>query len=138
MERLHRTAIRSASAPRPIGAYSQAMQVKAGSLVFVAGQVALNASGNLVGNGDVEAQTRQVFQNICQVLSSTGASFSQVVEFTTYLVGRSSIQPFLNARAALFPVLFPNGDYPPNTLLIVAGLVREEFLVEIKAIAALP
>jgi enamine deaminase RidA (YjgF/YER057c/UK114 family) len=135
MERLQRRAI---NYPKPLGAYSQAMQVTAGTLVFVAGQVAIDASGNLVGRGDVEAQTRQVFQNIGQVLSSTGASFGQVVEFTTYLVGRASIQPFLNARAALFPVLFPNGDYPPNTLLIIDGLVREEFLVEIKAIAALP
>jgi len=53
-------------------------------------------------------------------------------------VGRSSIQPFLDARTQLFPSLFPDGDYPPNTLLIIDGLVQEELLVEIKAVAALP
>ena len=61
-----------------------------------------------------------------------------MVEFTTYLVGRESVPPFLEARAALFSTLFPDGDYPPNTLLVVDGLVREDFLVEIKAVAALP
>jgi enamine deaminase RidA (YjgF/YER057c/UK114 family) len=106
--------------------------------VFVAGQVAVDASGNLVGKDDVMAQTRQVFKNIGQVLANAGASFTNVVQFTTYLVGREAIQPFIQARAQINPVLFPNGDYPPNTLLIVAGLVREEFMVEIQAIAALP
>lgn len=70
--------------------------------------------------------------------AAAGANLRNVVEFTTYLVGMDSIQPFLSARAALFPSLFPDADYPPNTLLIVDGLVQEEFLVEIKAVAALP
>ncbi len=60
------------------------------------------------------------------------------MEFTTYVVGRDSIQSFLDARAELFPGLYPEGDFPPNTLLVISGLVREEFLVEIKALAALP
>ena len=87
---------------------------------------------------DVVAQTRQVFQNLGHVLVGAGATFSNVVEFTTYLVGRSSIQPFIDARTELFPGLYPGGDYPPNTLLVIAGLVQEEFLVEIKAVATLP
>jgi enamine deaminase RidA (YjgF/YER057c/UK114 family) len=115
-----------------------AARVKAGSLLFVAGQVPLDTAGNLVGGGDAAAQTRQVFKNLGQVLEGAGASFSDVVEFTTYLVGRESVQPFIQARTELFPQIFPNADYPANTLLVVAGLVREEFLVEIKAVAALP
>ncbi len=137
MSQLQRTIINSSEAPQPLGAYSQGVRVKSGELLFVAGQVALDAAGNLIGGGDVEIQTRQVFHNLSQVLSRSGANLRNVVEFTTYLVGRDSIQPFLNARAALFPSLFPDGDYPPNTLLVVSGLVREEFLVEIKAVAAL-
>lgn len=135
MEQLERRVIRS---PKPLGAYSQAMHVKAGKLVFVAGQVALDANGNLVGKGDVMAQTRQVFDNIGHVLANAGASFSNVVQFTTYLVGREAIPPFIQTRTQIFPGLFPDSDYPPNTLLLVDGLVREEFLVEIQAIAALP
>ncbi len=138
MSQLQRRIINSSDAPQPLGAYSQGLRVKAGELVYVAGQVALDSSGNLVGAGDVAMQTHQVFHNLSQVLSRSGANLRNVVEFTTYLVGRDSIQPFLNARAALFPSLFPDGDYPPNTLLVVNGLVREEFLVEIKAVAALP
>lgn len=138
MPQLQRTIVNPPGAPRPIGAYSNAVRVKAGELLFIAGQVALDASGGLVGKGDVRAQTRQAFENIGHALASVGASFSNVVEFTTFLVGRESIQPFMQARNELFPRYFPGGDYPPNTLLIISGLVREEFLVEIKAVAALP
>jgi enamine deaminase RidA (YjgF/YER057c/UK114 family) len=115
-----------------------AARVKAGSFLFVAGQVPVDDAGNLVGAGDAAAQTRQVFQNLGQVLESAGASFNDVVEFTTYVAGSDSVQPFIQARTEIFPRIFPNADYPPNTLLVVAGLVREEFLVEIKAVAALP
>jgi enamine deaminase RidA (YjgF/YER057c/UK114 family) len=138
MDKLQRIVFNPAVAPKPLGAYSHAAKVTPGSLLYVAGQVGVDSSGDLVGEGDVGAQTRQVFQNIGHVLAGAGASFSDVVEFTTYLVGRESISPFIDARSELFPGLFPTGDYPPNTLLIISGLVREEFLVEIKAVAALP
>ena len=138
MARVQRKVLNPPSAPQPIGAYSLAMEVSAGRLLFVAGQVGLNASGDLVGRGDVAAQTQQTFQNIGEILSGAGATFNSVVEFTTYLVGRESIQPFIEARNEIYPELFPNGDYPTNTLLVVDGLVKEEFLVEVKAVAALP
>ena len=134
---VQRSVVNTSDAPQPIGAYSQAIRTRAGELLFVAGQVALDADGRLVGEGDVAAQTRQVFDNIGSVLAGAGASFTDVVEFTTYLVGRATIQPFLAARSEVFPAVFPDDDYPANTLLIVEGLVRDEFLVEVKAIAAL-
>ena len=137
MPDLQKTTLNPPNAPKPLGAYSHAVKVSPGSLVYIAGQVGVNANGNLVGP-DVEAQTRQVFQNLGHVLAGAGATFANVVAFTTYLVGRSSIQPFLDTRTQLFPSLFPDGDYPPNTLLIIDGLVQEELLVEIKAVAALP
>ena len=137
MPDLQKTTLNPPNAPKPLGAYSHAVKVSPGSLVYIAGQVGVIAKGNLAGP-DVEAQTRQVFQNLGHVLDGAGATFANVVAFTTYLVGRSSIQPFLNARTQLFPSLFPDGDYPPNTLLIIDGLVQEELLVEIKAVAALP
>ncbi len=137
MTQLQRRAINPGIAPRPLGAYSQAMEVRPGRLLYIAGQVGLDANGNLPGPGDAAAQTRQAFENLGQVLTGSGATFSNVVEFTTYLVGRESIQPFIDARSQLFPGLFPDGQYPPNTLLLVAGLVRAELLVEIKAVAVL-
>lgn len=138
MADLQREAVTSNKAPAPLGAYSVGMTVNAGRLVYVAGQVGVDISGNLVGPGDAAAQTRQVLQNIGGVLEAAGAGFSNVVEFTTYVVGRSSVQGFIDGRNQVFPDIFPDGDYPPNTLLVVDGLVREEFLVEIKAVAALP
>ena len=71
-------------------------------------------------------------------MEGIGASFSDVLEFTSYLVGREAVQPFIAARSEIFPTLFPNGDYPANTLLVISGLVREDLLVEVKAVAALP
>ncbi len=137
MPNLGRSIVNTVQAPQPIGAYSQAVRVKAGELVFLAGQVGIDADGNLAGE-DVAAQTRQVYANLGKVLESVGASYSSVVEFTTYLVGKESIQPFIQTRTEVFPGIFPEGDYPPNTLLVIDGLVRPEFLVEIKAVAALP
>ena len=138
MTQLQRRAFNPGAAPRPLGAYSQAMEVQPGRLLYIAGQVGLDAHGNLPRAGDAAAQTRQAFENLGNVLSGSGASFANVVEFTTYLVGRESIQPFIDTRSRLFSGLFPDGQYPPNTLLLVAGLVREELLVEIKAVAVLP
>ena len=85
---LQRTIVNTDKAPQPIGAYSQAIRTAPGELLFMAGQVAVDSDGNLVGPGDMVAQTRQVFQNLGGVLAGVGASFSNVVEFTTYVVGR--------------------------------------------------
>ena len=71
------------------------------------------------------------------VLSEAGASFSDVVELTTYLVGRSNLEEHVAAVSELFPSLFPDRVYPANNLLIIDGLYREEFLLEVKAIAVL-
>ncbi|MCH8205579.1 MAG: RidA family protein [Chloroflexi bacterium] len=138
MTQLKRTIVSTDKAPQPIGAYSQAIRTGPGELLFMAGQVAVDNDGNPVGLGDMVAQTKQVFRNLGGVLEGVGASFSNVVEFTTYVVGRESVRGFIEARTEIFPTIFPDADYPPNTLLIVDGLVREEFLVEVKAVAALP
>ena len=135
---LSRAIVNTDKAPQPIGAYSQAIRTSPGELLFIAGQVAVNLDGNPVGVGDMTVQTRQVFENLGGILESVGATFSNVVEFTTYVVGRDSVQGFIAGRTEVYPEIFPDGDYPPNTLLVVDGLVREEFLLEIKAVASLP
>ncbi len=137
MAELQRTVISSDKAPRPLGAYSVGMSVNAGRLLYVFGQLSVDADGNVVGAGDAAAQTRKALENIGHILEAAGANFSNVVEFTTYVVGRSSVQGFIDGRNQAYPQIFPDGDFPPNTLLVVDGLVREEFLVEIKAVAAL-
>ena len=93
-------------------------------------------AGNVIGDGDFDAQTRQVFSNVEAALKSAGASWANVVQFTTYLVHSQDIPKFMAFRLREFPKMFPNGKYPPNTLLIIDRLVKEQFLVEVQTIAA--
>ena len=122
----------------PAGWYHHLARVEGARLLFLAGQVGLDQDGRLAGNGDVHAQLHQAFRNIGKVLESAGASFDSIVQLTTYVVGRESVQPYLDARTELFAEIYPRGNYPPNTLLVVAGLLREEMLVEVTAVAAVP
>ncbi len=138
MSDLKRTIVNTDKAPQPIGAYSQAIRTAPGELLFIAGQVSVDLDGNPVGVDDMAAQVRQVFANLGGILESVDATFSNVVEFTTYVVGRDSVQSYIAGRTDVYPEIFPNEDYPPNTLLVVDGLARDEFLLEIKAVAALP
>ncbi len=80
---------------------------------------------------------KQVLSNIEKGLKSVEASFSHVVQFTTYLVHSQDIPNFRRVREETSPTMFPTHRYPPNTLLVVDRLVQEEFLIEIETIAAL-
>jgi enamine deaminase RidA (YjgF/YER057c/UK114 family) len=120
---------------KPLGQYSQLTRVKASEFLFIAGQVGAGKDGKSVG--DFAAQCAQVFANLGAALSSQGASFANIVEFTTYLVHSQDIPGFMAYRTREFPRLFAGGAYPPNTLLMVDRLVKEEFLIEVSAVAAL-
>ena len=122
----------------PQGRYSHVAIAEPGRLAFIAGQVALDANGELVGPGDVAAQFPQVFSNIGAVLAGIGAGFHDIVELTTYLLGEQSRAPWLEARNAVYREHFGDGPYPPNTLLIISGLVRPEMRVEVSAVVRLP
>jgi len=122
---------------RPLGQYCQVARVKASEFAFVAGQLATDKAGAIVGAGDFGAQCVQVFANMAEALGSIGAGWANVVQFTTYLVHSQDIPNFMAFRLREFPRMFPNGAYPPNTLLMVDRLVQEPFLVEVQAIAAL-
>lgn len=122
---------------KPLGQYSQITRVKASEFLFIAGQLAADKAGRVVGIGDFDAQCAQVFDNIAAALKSAGAGWGNVVQFTTYLVHSQDIPNFMAYRERVFPSLFPTGAYPPNTLLIVDRLVQEPFLVEVQTIAAL-
>ena len=122
---------------KPLGQYSQITRVKASEFVYIAGQLATNREGAIIGADDFGAQCTQVFANIETALKSVGAGWGNVVEFTTYLVHSQDIPKFMTYRKREFPKFFPDGAYPPNTLLMVDRLVQEPFLVEVKTIAAL-
>jgi reactive intermediate/imine deaminase len=116
--------------PEPFSHYTDA--VRAGNLLFVSGCVALDADGKLVGQGDVVAQARQVFENIGQCLSAAGASFADVVKVTTFLTDVSD-------RALINPVRqeFFGDARPASTLVEVSALAHPDALVEIEAVAHL-
>jgi enamine deaminase RidA (YjgF/YER057c/UK114 family) len=120
---------------KPLGQYSNITRVKASEFLFIAGQVGIDKDGKTPA--DFTAQCANVFAKLGDALASQGAGFGNVVEFTTYLVRSQDIADFMKYRGREFPRLFPGGAYPPNTLLIIDRLVREEFLIEVSAIAAL-
>jgi enamine deaminase RidA (YjgF/YER057c/UK114 family) len=121
----------------PVGPYSQVSRVRASSeLIFIAGQTATDVSGNLVGPGDLEAQCRQIFLNLESALTGVGATWTNVVHFTNYLINREDQPRFAKFRLGFFPNIFPNG-FPPNTILFVDELLHKDFLLEVQAIAAI-
>jgi len=120
---------------KPLGQYSNIARVKASEFLFIAGQVGADKDGK--AGGDFDAQCALTFANIGAALASQGASFANIVEFTTYLVHSQDVAKFMAYRSREFPRLFKGGAYPPNTLLMIDRLVREEFLIEVSAIAAL-
>ena len=114
---------------KPLGQYSHLTRVKASEFLFIAGM--------LSPGEDFDAQCSGVFRQIGEALKSAGAGWGSVVQFTTYLVHSQDIPKFMAWRLREFPRLFPNGVYPPNTLLVIDRLVQEQFLVEVQTVAAL-
>src|SRR6476620_4560010 len=122
---------------KPLGQYSQITRVKASEFVYIAGQLATDRAGAIIGADDFDAQCVQVFANIETALKSVGGGWRNVVEFTTYLVHSQDIPKFMTYRKREFPRFFANGAFPPNTLLMVDRLVQEPFLIEVQTVAAL-
>jgi enamine deaminase RidA (YjgF/YER057c/UK114 family) len=114
---------------KPLGQYSHVTRVKANEYLFIAGMLAPGDS--------FDAQCTGVFAQISEALKSAGAGWGNIVQFTTYLVHSQDIPKFMQWRLREFPRMFPDGKYPPNTLLIIDRLVQEQFLVEVQAVAAL-
>ena len=114
---------------KPLGQYSHMTRVKAAEYLFIAGMLAPGDS--------FDAQCSGVFAQIETALKSAGAGWGNVAQFTTYLVHSQDIPKFMQWRLREFPRMFPDGKYPPNTLLVIDRLVQEPFLVEVQTVAAL-
>lgn len=113
--------------PRPSYPYSPG--ASGGHFVFTAGQVGWDSSGNLVGTGNVRAQTVQAFRNVEAVLREAGGSFSDVLKCTVYLRNMSDFQAMNEVFAEVFPTA------PPARTTVQAALAEPEMLVEIEAVA---
>lgn len=115
---------------KPLGQYSHLTRVKnASETVYIAGMLAPGE--------DFDAQCGGVFGQIGKALGSVGAGWQNVVQFTTYLVHSQDIARFMAWRQREFPRLFPDGRYPPNTLVVIDRLVGEAYLIEVQTVAAL-
>jgi reactive intermediate/imine deaminase len=115
----------------PAGHYSHGI-ITTGRLLFVAGQVALDEEGNLVGGEDAAAQARQVLINLRNVVEEAGGQMANVARTTLYLTRLEDRGPVAEVRKEFFP-----SPAPANTLLVVSSLAAPEYLVEIDAIVAL-
>jgi reactive intermediate/imine deaminase len=118
----------------PSPGYTQVVIARAGRTIHVSGQVALDTSGAIVGLGDFKAQARQIFENLKAALEAGGANFADVVKITIFVLDMANLPVLREIRDE-----YVNTERPPaSTAVQVSRLAREEFLLEIEAIAALP
>jgi enamine deaminase RidA (YjgF/YER057c/UK114 family) len=114
--------------------YSHVAQITAGTTIFIAGQVALDAFGNIVGLNDYRAQIQQVFRNLKTALESAGASFQNVVKLNYYVVDTVEASEFFAYREVRDQ--YVDTAHPPvATIVVIRRLFRPEFLIEIEAVA---
>ena len=117
--------------------YSQAVRVTDASLIYAAGQVAWDDKGNVIGEGDLGAQTRQAAKNISKILDSVNADWSNVIKMTLFVAQYQAERD----RPVLIEAMrdfLDMDNLPANTLIGVQSLAREELLVEIEVVIAVP
>jgi enamine deaminase RidA (YjgF/YER057c/UK114 family) len=114
--------------------YSHVVTIPAGRLVWTAGQIAMDADGNVIGVGDWERQARLVFQNLTRALEAAGAAWSDVVKVTYFVVDTAGLAAIRAVRDEFVDRARP----PTSTLVQVAGLAYPDLLLEVEAVAWLP
>ncbi len=104
-------------------------------LVFVAGQTARRKDGSTLPPEDFESQFRMVYENLDAVLVASNATFADIVSMRTFLTRRADIPAFRRLRDDVHGDRFPDGAYPPNTLVVVSSLAEPNMLLEVEAVA---
>jgi enamine deaminase RidA (YjgF/YER057c/UK114 family) len=113
--------------------YSQAASVSGGRTIHVSGQVAFNATGEVVGKGDLRAQVQQVYENLAAALAAAGATFDDVVKVNTYVVGLNpSTAGVIRESRAPF---MPKSHVPASTMIGTLALIHPDLLLEVEVIA---
>lgn len=118
----------------PSPGYSQAVEIRRGRIIYVAGQVALDRSGKVVGEGDMRAQAQQTFENLKAALEASGAKFENVVKLNYYLSDITQLAAVREVRDKFINTANP----PASTAVEVKRLFREPFLIEVEAVAVVP
>ena len=117
----------------PTTGYFYSHAVRMGDLIFVAGQVARNPKGELVGKDDIRAQTRQVFENLKAVLEAAGSGLHRIGKLTVFTTSLDYRPVIHEIRSQVFGAV---GHYPASTFAVVTSLADPDWLVEIEAVAA--
>jgi len=112
--------------------YSPAVTVGPGKMLFISGQIAFDDEGKVVGPGDMVAQARKIFENLRVILDKAGASFKDVVKTNYYVTDVSQFPKVAALRTDYF-----EGVFPASTMVEVKGLIHEDLLLEIEAVAVL-
>ena len=122
-----------ASAPPPAGPYTQLARIELGPLTLLqlSGQIAVDRDGKLVGEGDMAAQTEQVFSTIAALLQAHGATLNDVINIRTFLTDMDLVREYGRVRLAHFA-----GHQPTSTTVEVSRLFMEGALVEVDLMAA--
>jgi reactive intermediate/imine deaminase len=118
----------------PSPGYSQVVEVRPGRIIYVAGQVSMDRSGKLVGEGDIHAQAQQTFENLKAALEAAGAKFENVVKLNYYVLDAAQLSAVREVRNSFINTANP----PASTAVEVKGLFRGGFLIEVEAVAVLP
>ena len=117
---------------QPVGHYKMATRMEGGRLLYIAGQVARDADGEVLGKGDIRAQARQVFQNVRNVLQAAGGDLGDLLKITTYITNLDDFSAVAEIRSSFFP-----GPLPASTLIVDKSLAQPELLLEVEGMAAL-
>ena len=116
---------------KPVANYKLATRLEGGRLLYISGQVAWDASGNIVGKGDVSTQARQTFENLRGVLQAAGGDLGNLMKITTYITRIEDFPAVAAARSEVF-----QGELPASTLIVVKSLFHPDFLIEVEGVAA--
>jgi 2-iminobutanoate/2-iminopropanoate deaminase len=142
-------AVKKAAARRPVAAATKPVDIdpgwtwddrlpfvqgkQIGNLIYVSGQVALDREGKLVGEGDIQAQTRRALENVKTVLAAAGAGLHDIVKLNSYITVASLYREFSETRSQIF-----GNHRPASTVVVVSALAFPGLMVEIEAIALKP
>jgi 2-iminobutanoate/2-iminopropanoate deaminase len=117
---------------KPVANYKLATRMEGGHLLYIAGQVARDAEGNVLGPGDIRTQARQVFENLRQVLQAAGGDLADLLKITTYITRIEDFPAVAEIRSSIFP-----GELPASTLIVVTRLAQPDLLIEVEGMAAI-
>ena len=126
--------IKTARVPAPSAHFSQAIAIEAkGRLVFISGMTSRRADGTIAGVGDIEAQTRQVCENLKSAVEAAGGSLDDVCRVDVYVRNMEHFEAIHKVRREYF-----KAPAPASTMVEVTKMVHPDYLIEINAIAVLP